>query len=61
MHNLRATTLAEVNHFVIKQYKSFVTSPIGTAVYGFGFDGVFGRVLSLASLQQHASGLPLTC
>lgn len=29
MHNLRVTTLAEVNHFVIKQYKAFVTSEIG--------------------------------
>jgi hypothetical protein len=31
MHNLRVTTLAEVNHFVIKQYKAFVTSEIGRA------------------------------
>lgn len=29
MHNIRATTLAEVNHFVIKQYKAFVSSDIG--------------------------------
>lgn len=29
MHNLRVTTLAEVNHFVIKQYKKFVSSDIG--------------------------------
>jgi hypothetical protein len=31
MHNLRVTTLAEVNHFVIKQYKAFVSSEIGKA------------------------------
>jgi hypothetical protein len=29
MHNLRATTLAEVNHFVISRYKNFVASDIG--------------------------------
>jgi hypothetical protein len=29
MHNLRVTTLAEVNHFVIKQYKAFMNSEIG--------------------------------
>lgn len=32
MHNLRMTTLAEVNHFVIKKYKGFVSSDIGACV-----------------------------
>jgi hypothetical protein len=60
MHNLRATTLAEVNHFVIKQYKSFVTSPIGTAVYGLGLMVCLDVFCLLLLPQQHASGLPLT-
>lgn len=29
MHNIRVTTLAEVNHFVINQYKAFMNSEIG--------------------------------
>lgn len=29
MHNVRKTTLAEINHFVIHQYKRFVKSEIG--------------------------------